>query len=175
MAVNLPSYKKVSGVQISKKLSGGDSVRVIYAFNYAVLYELIKLLHTAFMAKAAGGADMFGNSWIPLSQKTYNWKLNSHKRTAVTIGGIPAINIRTRELERSLRPGQYVAGKYVPSPHQKIEVTTKRISLSITVAHAGKVQAVRPFFPDELSPFVEQAILKAVPRLNRYLKEIGFN
>lgn len=175
MAIKLPSYKDVDGIRITKKLSGSDVVRVIYIFNYAVLYELIKLIHTAFMAKAAGKSDSYGNSWQPLSPKLYNWKLKSRRRTAVKIDGKPAINIRTRELERALRPGRYMGGKYIPNPGQRIAVSTTHISLIIQVAHAGKVQEVRPFFPEELEPMVDDAVIKAVKTTNRYLKEIGFN
>ena len=175
MVIKPPKYKDVQGIRITKKLSGGDSTRVVYIFNYAVLYELIKIIYAAFMDKAAGKSDNFGNSWEPLSKKLYDWKLKSRKRTAVKIGGVPAINIRTRELQRALRPGQFIGGKYIPNPGQRIFVTSNHIQLVITVEHAGKVQEVRPFFPEDLEPLVDIAVAKAVRTTNSYLKEIGFN
>lgn len=169
MAINLGKYHRALNIK-------GDATpdiksRIYMFFNNSLLFELITIMHNEFMTKAMRGSDSLGTKWKPLSPKLEAWKRKT-TRPIVRIGPEPLINIRYGKLEKALRPGRLVGGVYHPRANQQVRVTAKTIDFLCTIPYAEEVQSVRPFIPDEIEPWLDEAAEKSIPRLLRFVKRI---
>jgi hypothetical protein len=169
MAIDLGKYH--DSLNLQGDVTPAIRFNILVFFNNSILYELVKIVHREFMAKALRGADSLGNKWAPLSPKLEAWKRKT-KRPIIRIGTEPLINIRYGQLEKALRPGRFSGGKYQPRSNQRAFVTPQIIDFECTVSYAEEVQSVRPFIPDELEPWLDEAAELSIPRLQRYVRSI---
>lgn len=169
MAINLGKYHK--SLNLKGDVTPDIKSRIFMFFNNSLLFELITIMHSEFMLKAQHGTDSVGTKWQPLSPKLVEWKRKT-KRPIVRIGPEPLINIRYGKLEKALRPGRFTGEQYHPRANQQIRVTAKTIDFLCTIPYAGEVQSVRPFVPDEIEPWLDEAATKSIPRLLRFVKRI---
>lgn len=164
--VLVPSWS--NSVTISKKLTAEERKNITLYFNNLVLYNLIKLNYTDFIAKAKGGSDRFGEQWMPLAAKTIKWK----RKKKLLYGGKVAINIRTRALMHALKPNKFSQGQYVPGPNQTVRVTTKGIYFEVDIEYADAVNAVREIIPADLSELLVEAVQRSLPQFQKYLRSL---
>jgi hypothetical protein len=139
--------------------------------NNAILYELVGIVHREFLLKSQGGEDSLGIQWYPLSPKLAMWKI---KKKMVNDEGEPLINIRYGKLEKALRQGRFANGKYQPGKGQSASVTSMSIDYSVDIDYADDVNSLRPFLPEEIDPWLDEAIELALPRIQRYAKTRGY-
>lgn len=151
---------------VQKKITKKEERELILYLNNLLLFHLVKLNYRAFLAKAKGGIDDYGNNWTPLSTKVYNWK----KRKKILYSGRVAINIRTRALLHALKPGHFRNGVYVPPPNQKVSVSPTTIKFSVQIQYADAVNAKRVIFLTSDDALVNDAVDIAMPLFQSYLR-----
>ncbi len=84
------------------------------------------------------------------------------KTKLATLGSrdVPIL-ILTSRLERSLRPGKVISGEYIPSQEQSFDIRGDRLTVGTTVPYSEKLSQERPIFPDDLTPWIQQAKILA--------------
>lgn len=172
MAVRFANIEHTLNLASSR---GFPTDRLDDAFKYfalnLILYNVVKLNYKAFLQKAVvpayrrmEGVDSYGNRWKPLSPKTIALKRSLNFKYA----GAIAINIRTRRLLESLKPGWFRNGVYVPrNSDQIVRVTLDSIHFEVSVPYAAYVDAARPIFVADRR-LVNEAIRKSIPVLQNY-------
>lgn len=165
--VLVPKWSNV--VTVKRKLTRQEFNDATLFFHNLVLFNVIKINYKAFIQKAKGQVDSFGEVWEPLKEKTKTWK----RRKKLLYAGKVAINIRTRRLLNALKPNSFQNGRYIPSPEQNIKVNTRSIEFSVKVDYADDVDSIRHIFVRELDSLVEEAVKVSVPELQRYFKRRG--
>ena len=145
-------------------------------YKALVLFQLFGIIHRNFVIKSKGGTDSLGNKWKPLaaSTKIYKPLLPSERRKFKLRGRTkkealssrePLILILTRRLEQSLRPGQVVDDRYIPSPEQIAKVVGSQVIVGSKVPYAGDVSAKRPAIPENIDPWIDEAVQKTLQQL----------
>jgi hypothetical protein len=131
-----------------------------------------------------------GLKWKPLKESTEIYKPLRRGEVSPTIrrkirerkgtkkellaGRKTSINIRTGRLEKSLRPGRVISGRYVnDNKDQQVAITPTGINFNINVEYADDVQLVRPFLPENTDLWFSDAIQKALPKLRIELRKQG--
>lgn len=146
-----------------------DSLKY-FAMNL-LLYNLVKLNYTAFLQKAKvpayrsmGGTDQYGNHWKALSPKTIALK----KKLGYKYAGSIAINIRTRRLLESLKPGYFRNGVYFPrNADQSVSVTLDEAHFETKVPYAEYVDEARPIYALN-SAMLFEAMQRSAPVIENY-------
>lgn len=131
-------------IEVPRMLEGLPDKVVLY-LNNLLLYHMVKINFSTFLAKAGAATEattIIENKWKPLKQKTIDYK----KRKKLLYSGSPLINIRTKALLMSLKPGWFRNGLYIPRENQVAEVTTTSISFYVIIDYADRVDAVRPIY-----------------------------
>jgi hypothetical protein len=147
-------------------------------YKALVLYHLFSIIHKNFIIKSKGGTDSLGNRWLPLSEKTRIYKplspsekrkyrFKGRTKKEVLADRQPLILILTRRLERSLRPGQVLDDKYIPSPEQIARVDNGQVIVGSKVPYAGDISVKRPAIPTNINPWIAEAARKATNQIRR--------
>lgn len=156
--------------------------RLAVAFNSWVLYFLLQKIHDEFVVKSQGFPDSLGVKWKALSDSRRIYKtlqrgeIHSKLRRRIREGRVTKkdalanrdalINIDTKRLINSLKPGSVIGGiYYTTNKDQVATVTASGISLKLLVPYADEVQEERPYFPVSFGPWLEEAIQQALPKL----------
>jgi hypothetical protein len=146
------------------------------------MFFLLQKIHSEFLIKSYGFPDSLGVKWKALSESRRIYKslqrgeISSKLRRSIREGRLTKkealrnrdalINIDTKRLVNSLKPGTVIGGIYYPpNQDQKVLISASGISLELMVPYADDVQAVRPYLPVSLIPWLEEAIEKALPKL----------
>lgn len=157
-------------VKVKNKLTPDIRTDIVLYFHNLLLYHLLKLNYTAFVSKALGKADSFGETWKPLADKTRKWK----RRKRILYNGKVAINVRTRKLLHALKPNRFVNGRYVPGPNQRVSISTKLIQFEPIVEYADEVDAIRNIFIKDMKTWIDKAVDKSIPSLQKYINARGY-
>lgn len=173
MSLPVPSLE--NSINIKRRPSREELKRLTRAFNSWIVYYLLEIIYNEFLVKSNRGVDSLGEKWKELSESRRIYKsLQRGEKTRFKIGRkkgtkkellkdrYPPINIDTKRLIKSLKPGKVVNGEYIPSgPDQRVIITLKTIRVMTKVPYASDVQSVRPFFPIDMTPWLREAVLKA--------------
>lgn len=165
--VTVPSWR--DEVRVKRKLNRQELFDATIYLHNLILFEVLKINYKAYVAKAKGQMDSFGEQWTPLHEKTIKWK----RRKKLLYSGKVAINIRYRKLLKALKPNKFVNGRYVPSPNQQVTITSRSIRFEVTIEYAEAVDNVRPIFIEDMGTCVKIAMKKSIPQFQRYLKTRG--
>jgi hypothetical protein len=172
-------YKQLS---LPRKLTRDERHRLIIALNSWVLFFLLDKIHREFIVKAIGGTDSLGEKWTPLSESRRIYKPLRGKEVNLfdpskgtkkdqLANRKALINVDTSRLIKSLKPGKVIGGMYVSeNKDQKVFVNSARIAFETKVPYADDVQAVRPFIPDNLQPWMQEAIEKALAKVQSEIR-----
>jgi hypothetical protein len=178
--LRIPSL--LNDIPIPRRLTGGERKRLVILINSWIMYYLLQEIYNQFLVKSSGGVDSLGEKWKELSEsrRLYKPLRRGEFRSFIKGRGTkkeqlanrnPPINIDTRKLLNSLKPGRIIDGKYVAnSPAQKTAIRVDSISLEVMLPYADDVQAVRPFIPIDIQPWLDLAILKALRRVRIEVK-----
>lgn len=169
MAIKVSDHRNL--IRLKVKPVGTDWLDFKTFINHAVLYELVGIVHREFVEKKEDRPDSMGTQWRPLSSKLAQWKI---KKGLVNASGDPLINYRTGILEKALKQGRFVNGRYQPNQYQSIAVNSVSIDYWVNVPYADAVNEDRPFLPSDIEPWLDEAILAALPRISRYAKQKGY-
>ena len=184
----IPSISKF--YKLSRRPSQTQKAEITTLFHSWVLYYFLQRVHKEFLIKSTGRADSMGLKWKPLSPKTEIYKplirgeIAPGLRRRIREGRISKkealkgrktlINIRTGRLEKALRPGRVINGEYISqNPDQLVRITSRGFSFDITIDYSDDVQDVRPFLPEDPGPWIEDAILNALPKVRIHLRRMG--
>jgi hypothetical protein len=165
--VLVPSWTNI--ITVKRKLTRQEKVDSTLFFHNLVLFNLIKINHKAFIAKAKGSPDSFGDTWKPLKEQTIAWK----KKKKLVYAGKVAINIRSKRLLSALKPNVFQNGVYIPSPEQVVRVNQRSIYFSVKVEYADEVDSVRNIFVKDLDALVEEAVKVSIPEFQKYFRKRG--
>ena len=172
----------VNNLSLPRKPTPAERKRLVIALNSWILYYFLKRIHSEFMVKANGGTDSLGVKWAPLSESRRIYKPLRKKERGLFIPGNgtkkeqlanrdPLINIDTERLAKSLKPGRITNGVYISTnPDQDYKVTATNIWFESKVPYADEVQAMRPFLPENMAPWLADAIELALKRMARDIR-----
>jgi hypothetical protein len=127
-------------------------------FIAAFTYRLIEQMYAAFEIKSLGGSDDLGHTFAPLSSKRLKQKSSPWFRRKYPYAITNAIMRVTDKLFESYRPGQLGIASYFPPKNQVVELRNNLIKITSKVEYAQYQNAKRPFFPDDISPWISSAI-----------------
>jgi len=135
---------------LGRKDSKSQFVQAV--FWGTVVREMFRKMHRSYDLRSKGGADELGK-WRKLKPRTVAIKKRlGYKSTA------DLINVRTKSLLNSYRPGR-VSNGYIPAnAHQLVEMTRWRVTLGTKHKHADAVNKLRTIFPDVPTRWVVEAI-----------------
>ena len=154
-------------------LSGKDidvyGIRDVFFGTMA--HHLYTKIYHAFLQKSAGGVDDTGESWKMLSEATIKrrvsgWFNSKHRGSA----GLQ-INRVDDTLLNSLKPGNY-DGTYTPSLNQYFNYDRGNLKLGSTLSYASYVHEQRPLWPDDMTPWIQEAISKAIEATVFHIKRL---
>ena len=172
----------INRLSLPRKLSGEERRILKIAINSWTLYYLLDRIYKEFIIKSAGGTDSLGVKWKPLSENRRIYKpLRGQERSLYRKSRgtkkeqlqqrNPPINIDTKRLLKSLKPGKVVNGVYYStSKDQWAKVTEATIRFKSLVPYADEVQAIRPFIPPGVDIWLDQAVNLAVSKVQTQLR-----
>jgi hypothetical protein len=143
-----------------------------YTFMAAFVHKIMEKVHEAYLAKSEGGADDLGNRWAPLStkyaqRKSSAWFLRKYPNS------IPnAIMRLTDKLIQSWAPGHINSLRYLPPRNQVVEFNANLVRIYSEVEYSEFQSAKRPIIPDDIGPWISEAIaagLRALVAVMKYL------
>lgn len=127
-------------------------------FLSAFTHRLIEQMYDSFEIKSLGGTDDLGHKFAPLSPKRLKQKSSAWFRRKYPKSIPHAIMRVTDKLFDSFRPGQLGLATYTPPKNQMIELRNNLLKITSKVEYAEYQNAKRPFFPDDIGPWISSAI-----------------
>lgn len=141
-------------------------------FRHAFVHKLLSIIHEAFLIKSLGGTDSLGHEFAPLSAKRIKQK-SSPKFQARYPGVIPHAIMRvTDDLVNSYMAGLISGESYSPPKNQAVILRGNLIKIFSQVEYADAQAKRRPFWPDDISPWINEAITAGIEALIERLKSL---
>lgn len=141
-------------------------------FRSAFVHKLLSLIHSAFITKSLSEADDLGHEFAPLSAKRLKQK-SSPKFLARFPNSIPHAIMRvTDTMLNSYMAGLLSGDQYFPPKNQAVELRGNLIKIFSRVDYAEYQAARRPFWPDDISPWINQAITAGIEALIERMKTL---
>lgn len=140
---------------------------------YGVLaHELYTRIGKAFEVKATGLSDSLGNSWKPLAKRTLD-----HRKAPKLIKKYPLalqnlIHRISDKMFDTLKPGTFDGSKYKPRRNQIFHHAHGTLTLGSKLDYASYAHEKRPLWPEDMSPWVDEAITIAIEKVMIRLKEV---
>lgn len=181
--IPVPSLE--NSINLKRKPTRDQLKHLTRSFNAWVVYYLLETIYQEFLVKSNRGTDSLGEKWAELSDSRRIYRaLIRGEKTKYGIGRkkgtkkellanrYPPINIDTKRLINSLKPGKVSGGEYIVSgPDQKVTINLSSINVKTVVPYASDVQEVRPFIPLDLTPWLRQAVAKAKSPMMQELRK----
>ncbi len=141
-------------------------------FRSAFVHCLLSIIHEAFLTKSLGNEDDLGHTFAPLSKKRLAQK-SSPKFLARFPNSIPHAIMRvTDAMVDSFLAGLLSGTQYFPPKNQGVELRGNLIKIFSRVEYAPYQAARRPFWPDDISPWINEAITAGIEALITKLKTL---
>lgn len=166
----LARFYKLPAILVGKA-EDPDGLR--QTFIAAFTHRLLEKISEAYLDKSAGGADELGNKWLPLSEryakrKSSAWFLRKYPNS------IPnAIMRLTDKLLQSWSPGDFNTLRYFPPKNQVVEFNASLLRIFSEVEYSDYQAARRPIIPEDIGPWISEAIaagLRALADVMKYIK-----
>lgn len=142
--------------------------RVREAFINGFTYRMMQLVHRAAIRKSNGGTDELGQRWEPLKRSTIRWRKSRKIAEKYPRSRQLKIMRLSERLFSSIAPGSYSGAVYFPPAEQLVRFRQGILELGSDVPYAERQFSMRPVFPENLNPWLADAIrfgLKAATKL----------
>lgn len=117
-----------------------------------------------------------GNPEKQAAEKAWAVLKGKGARTLIGLGRITDINVRTGRLKAATRPGSIANNRYYPPRDQVINIGVRGGSrITFRVPYLGKVDAVRPVVPANITKWIEQAHEVAIVEAKALYERIQSN
>ena len=120
-----------------------DRYELGQSFRARLGAETLRLIYTAFQAKARGNTDVLSEQWAPLKPSTVKEK----KRLGLSDYRARLINRRSDRLISSLKPAPLSGRHYRPPEDQVFDVDGPFVIVGTSVPYAKFVHRKRPLWP----------------------------
>ncbi len=108
-------------------------------------------IYSSLVRRGKSPAEAASIAWSIIKRKGGKTKLELLSNRPVLI------QIVSRRLERSLRPGRILGNKYIPPAEQKVTILGKRVIVETLVPYASELNQLRPFLPENIDPWITEA------------------
>lgn len=163
------SYEKLASIRNLPAILAGrnvkDPLKLRDTFVAAFTHRLLQKMYASFDIKSLGGSDDLGHKFAPLSEKRLKQKSTPSFRRKHPYAISHAIMRVTEKLLDSYSPGQLGTLKYFPPKNQVVEFRNNLIKITSKVDYAEFQNARRPFFPDDIGPWISEAITAGLDAL----------
>lgn len=172
-----PRLNKAAATKLIKNFGGILSGKEIDAYGVrdvffgTMAFHLYSKMYQAFLQKSVGGSDDLGESWLPLSESTIKRRVSAWFTAKHPLSADLQINRVDDTLLNSLKPGTF-SGTYTPSPNQYFNYQRGNLHLGSSLNYASYVHAKRPLWPDDMTPWVSEAISKAIEATILHIKRL---
>jgi len=162
--------QKMPGIITGKDKDDPYQLRGLFisAFTHCLLDQMF----TAFEVKSLGGVDELGHKFAPLSERRLKYKQSEAFRRKYPYALTNGIVRVTEQIMRSYEPGILVGANYFPPKDQMIELKNNLIKISSKVDYAPFQSAKRPFFPDDIGPWISKAIQAGLEAVAKKLEQL---
>ena len=153
-------------------LSGAqrDRFGLRQVFLSTLVFHIMQQVGRAFEEKSDGGTDDLGHSFAPLHRKTIAKKSTPSFRAKHPTLGFPEQIMRASgKLLLSLSEGELIEGQYYPPRNQVVEFANSILRIYSKLPYAVYQAKKRPFVAEDISPWVDEALKKALEAVGRKL------
>ena len=169
------SASQVKGIlkDIPKILAGNkwDRWGIRDIFFGTLAHELYKKIGHAFEVKATGASDDLNQSWQPLAKSTLAKRRLPKVLKRYTLAYQNLIHRISDKMLNTLQPGDFDGSKYKPRRNQAYHFANGVLTLGSKLDYASYAHEKRPLWPDDMTPWIEEAIGLAMQRVMVRLKE----
>lgn len=149
-----------------------DEYGIRKEFISTFTYSLMSQIGDAFLAKSNGGTDNLGHTFRPLHPTTVKKKSSKkfHKKYPLTLPH--QIMRASGNLIRSYSAGTFEGERYLPPKNQVVRIRESLIKIYSKLPYAEYQFAKRPFWPNDITPWITKALDTAIQAVNERLERL---
>mgnify|MGYP003343136805 CR=1 FL=1 len=168
MPTSVSFQEGVNYLELLPKVLARKDSRSVFIQNLfwgVLVREMFRRMHRSFKIRSEGGADELG-TWRPLKPRTIQIKKNlGFDKTASTI------NVRTKALLNSYKPGTVSNGYLYSGPDQLVQMNAYTLTLGTKLPYAHAVNSLRSIFPAVPRKWVVESVEAALRAIAPMIKD----